>query len=191
MLELCVYDLNEHTRARKYCTVGGVNAVGTPGRPRADLRKSKELFQILINIYLNPNKSRLNSDETVDSFFDHALDVFMHHGDMVDARVLLERTPDDTPFARLLPALNKVFPKIAHRTRTLDITRNLSRNENLEVLVELNELKQGRVIVNSQLCCYVCNLPIHQQVFKQFPGGELVHYNCDGDFLLEQSKYRV
>eukprot|EP00475_Leptophrys_vorax_P011807 TRINITY_DN18300_c0_g1_i1.p1 TRINITY_DN18300_c0_g1~~TRINITY_DN18300_c0_g1_i1.p1 ORF type:complete len:696 (-),score=178.14 TRINITY_DN18300_c0_g1_i1:1059-3056(-) len=196
MIELCVYNLQDHQRAWRYCAnVGKVvdEAKVAPGGQKKflskqDLQKCHKLFSTLLRIYCTPEVARIPPNESKQTFLGYALKVFEEYSSIINPVDVLRYLPDDVPIAAMAKPFEKMIPPLIHRKRTSLITKNLSSAENLEISLELHKTKRSFFLITPERLCPVCRVPLGDKIFRGYPGGEAVHYHCDAQYSAKLQK---
>jgi hypothetical protein len=196
MLELCVYNLQLHETAWKYCADGGL--VQSPTKEVSNnfvefsnkhfLEKQQRLFSILLKIYCFPDVSKMPKDESKDSYLTHALQLCSIHSAFMNPIDILRCLPNHVPVSDIASFFEKMIPPLIHRKRSALITRNLSSAQNLSASILLNESKRKFFYISKERVCPVCKSPMGEKVFRGYPNGDVVHYNCVMKYEEKHSK---
>lgn len=164
-LNIYVHKLNRPDLAEEYCVK---HFDPSPTAPE----ESREIFITLLRMNLQPP----GSDESPK--IDDAIRLLEKHHHKIDVNKALRLLPGDVPVTKLNRFLESVLRSHVTKRRTLQVTKNLSRSENLQVQEKHIQERKRVVKIKTGRLCQVCNRPLGLSAFACYPNDVVVHYVC-------------
>ena len=85
---------------------------------------------------------------------------------------------ESTSLADIRPFFEGALLTTSEVQRTLSITKNLNRSQNLSTRNKHNELCRTRVCVSAETSCELCNRRIGTSAFTVSVDGSMSHFGC-------------
>eukprot|EP00966_Prymnesium_polylepis_P001766 40464-Prymnesium_polylepis.1 len=81
------------------------------------------------------------------------------------------------PLSQLASYLRTVLPQQGHRRREAQLRRGLARAVHQQTQLQLQRLRERRVVVSADRVCEVSNKPIGDAIFVAYPNNRVVLFN--------------
>lgn len=164
-LNIYVHKLNRPDLAEEYCVK---HFDPSPTAPE----ESREIFITLLRMNLQPP----GPDEVPK--IDDAIHLLERHHQKIDVIKALRLLPGDVPVTKLNRFLESVLRSHVTKRRTLQVTKNLSKSEHLQVQEKCIQERKRVVKIKTGRLCQVCNRPLGLSAFACYPNDIVVHYVC-------------
>eukprot|EP01080_Neovahlkampfia_damariscottae_P001204 gene1204-11294_t len=172
-LEIYVYRLKKLNLAEKYCE----------DHFNENDEESKDVFLILLDLILNQSTTTLNQSNQLnnDWSFENAIRILEKYFDKINSIKVLELLPNDISIKNLNQYYSLVFRKQNEKKRELQILKNLSKIENLQIKQDLVHETSRYVLIKQNRICQICHKNIGTRVFLWYPNGTIIHKMCSKD----------
>jgi tetratricopeptide (TPR) repeat protein len=164
-LNIYVHKLKRPDLAEQYCVQ---HFDPSPNAPE----ESREIFITLLRMHLEP------TDSQEQPRIDDAIRLLERHYTQIDLIKALRLLPSNMEAVKLSKFLESVLRCHVTKRRTLQINKNLSRSENLQVQEKYIKERKRVVKIKPDKKCQVCHRPLGLSAFACYPNGVLVHYVC-------------
>nr|CAG4715111.1 unnamed protein product [Naegleria fowleri] len=165
-LTIYVTKLESIEKAEKYC-MDHYNPEGT--------EESREIFLILLKMILQQSGTNTDSNNM---FFEDAIGLLERHFSKIDLIKALKLLPENVPVIELMRYFEAVMRSHTEQKRKVQIMKNISRSENLQVQEQVIGERKRLVKIKSDRICPVCKKRIGMSAFVCYPNGIVTHYIC-------------
>lgn len=166
-LQSILHDAKDSDEAEKYC-LSFVNIKN----------ETRKAFSILMNMYFAPDITTSS-----DLYREFGFNVLVKHAKYMDANVVINLLPDDTPLTTVNEFLAQALPNSAHNVRETSVRRSLSNMYNFQLQYQQVKIKAQHTLIDSDTTCMVCRKRIGDLVFAVYPNDTIAHYNCSNSNL--------
>ena len=166
-LSILVHKIGDPKAAKDYCL----------SKSEGDLLFRRQLFQFLINVYLQDislNKGASESSTAV-------IELLNHHPEDFEPDVILRNLPSHWSVSHLLPYLHNTIRAPCHEFRSRVIEQKLLKAELLRLHRERARLHSRPVFLHEGRMCPLCSRPLNNSAFMRYPNGTIVHAHCSRD----------
>ena len=165
-LETLVHKVGDAEAAKDYCLNKCEN--------NPILRK--QLFQILINVYLQDismHKSAISTNA--------AIKILNQHPDDFEAESVLRILPSHWSISQLQEFLHSTIRKPSHQLKSKNLENMLLKAELLRLQRERARLLSAPILIKEGKICPLCNRTLNDSGFMRYPNGVIIHTHCGRD----------
>jgi Vam6/Vps39-like protein vacuolar protein sorting-associated protein 39 len=173
-LEIYVYRLKKLNLAEKYCE----------DHYNENDDQSKDVFLTLLDMILNPPSSTQqssNDSEFRENSLRDSIRILEKYSDKIDPLKVLELLPNHIPLKSLNSYYSLVFRNQNQKRREIQILKNLTKIENLQIKEENVKETSKYVLIKPNKICPICHKNIGTRVFHWYPNGTICHMMCSKD----------
>jgi hypothetical protein len=171
-LELYAFGINDHIKARKYCS----------DLYESDKQKGQEALHTLLSLYLRPDDND-NHERAI-------LDLLASQGSRMSAIDVISSLPQGTKLSDIDLFLQSQIRTLTGLSSNGRLNESLLKVHLIRVQEQLLELSQTSSVITNHRTCKLCMKRLGQSVISIFPNGTVVHYGCERAYHEQQERER-